>query len=44
VVVAKSRGTSSTESISYSGPPGTYQWKIKSAVGGGDYDFWMDTP
>jgi subtilisin family serine protease len=44
VVVAKSRGTSSTESISYDGPPGTYQWKIKSALGGGDYDFWIDTP
>ena len=41
VAVAKSRGTASSEEIHHYGPPGTYQWKIRSKTGAGDYELWV---
>jgi hypothetical protein len=43
-VVAYSRGAGSTEEVVFYGPPGTYQWKIRSAAGAGNYEFWMAAP
>ncbi len=42
--VAKSEGTTSTESISYSGTSGYYRWRIYSYSGSGSYQFWMKRP
>ncbi len=42
--VAKSEGTTSTESISYSGTSGYYRWRIYSYSGSGTYHFWMKRP
>ena len=40
--VARARGVTSSEEIHYQGPPGTYQWKIRSKTGAGDYELWVD--
>ena len=37
VEVARSKGATSTESITYVATPGTYRWRIVSAGGGGSY-------
>ncbi len=42
--VASSEGTTSTESISYSGTKGYYRWRIYSYSGSGTYQFWMKRP
>lgn len=42
--VARSEGTTSTESISYSGTKGYYRWRIYSYSGSGTYHFWMKRP
>ncbi|MEP0773253.1 MAG: S8 family serine peptidase [Acidobacteriota bacterium] len=42
--VAKSEGTTSTESISYNGAAGYYRWRIYSYSGSGTYHFWMKRP
>ncbi len=42
--VARSEGTTSTESISYSGTSGYYRWRIYSYSGSGTYQFWMKRP
>jgi subtilisin family serine protease len=39
--VAKSRASGSSEEIHYSGPAGTYQWKIRSRTGAGEYELWV---
>ena len=35
--VAQSTTTTSTESVTYSGTPGTYRWRVTSRSGSGDY-------
>ena len=35
---------SSTETTSFTGPPGQYVWRIFSKSGGGSYDFYMKRP
>lgn len=42
--VAVSYGTTSVESISYSGTAGYYRWRVHSYAGSGSYDFWMQRP
>lgn len=42
--VADSLSPSSSESVTYSGSPGYYYWRIKSYSGSGSYDFWMIRP
>jgi lysophospholipase L1-like esterase len=37
--VAKSRGRSSTEKVSYSAKPGTYRWQVQSSSGSGSFSF-----
>jgi subtilisin family serine protease len=37
VIVASSTGTTSTESVSYSGTAGTYRWRVYSYAGSGSY-------
>lgn len=44
VTVARSEGTTSTESITYSGNAGYYRWRIYSYSGSGTYHFWMKRP
>jgi len=43
-VAAKSEGSTSSEYVTYTGPPGYYAWKIYSNSGSGGYDFWMKLP
>jgi hypothetical protein len=43
-VVATSNGSTSSEYVTYAGPPGYYAWKISSSAGSGSYDFWMQLP
>jgi subtilisin family serine protease len=43
-VAAFSRGATATEEVVYFGPPGVYQWKIRSALGVGSYDLWTTKP
>jgi len=42
--VARSIGTTSTESITYNGTPGTYRWRIVSYRGSGAYTLWITKP
>jgi aqualysin 1 len=42
--VATSYGTTSTESIAYSGTSGYYRWRVDSYAGSGGYDFWLQRP
>ena len=42
--VAVSQGTTSTESIAYSGTAGTYYWRVHSYSGGGTFAFGMTRP
>ncbi len=44
VQVASSLGSTSTETISYSGTPGYYYWRIYSYSGSGSYTFQMTKP
>jgi subtilisin family serine protease len=43
-VAASSRGATATEEVVYFGPPGEYQWKVRSALGAGSYDLWTTKP
>jgi len=43
-LVASSGGDGSTEEVAYYGPPGYYQWNIRSAAGAGTYDLWTIKP
>lgn len=43
-MVATSEGTTSTESISYSGTSGYYMWRVYSYSGSGSYNFWLKKP
>ena len=42
--VASSAGSTSTESISYSGTSGYYMWEVYSYSGSGSYEFWLQKP
>ena len=42
--VARSAGSTSTESITYNGTAGTYQWRVASAKGSGAYAFGTTHP
>lgn len=44
VTVARSEGTTSTESITYNGTAAYYRWRIYSYSGSGTYQFWMKRP
>ena len=44
VVVASSAGSTSTETVSYSGTAGYYEWEIRSYSGSGAYSFWLSHP
>jgi aqualysin 1 len=44
VVVASSESSTSTESISYAGTAGYYEWKVSSYSGSGAYSFWLSHP
>lgn len=44
VTVARSEGSTSTESITYNGTPAYYRWRIYSYSGSGTYRFWMKRP
>eukprot|EP01089_Gocevia_fonbrunei_P017366 TRINITY_DN5616_c0_g1_i1.p1 TRINITY_DN5616_c0_g1~~TRINITY_DN5616_c0_g1_i1.p1 ORF type:complete len:676 (+),score=148.84 TRINITY_DN5616_c0_g1_i1:194-2221(+) len=43
-IVARSEGPSATESITYSGPYGSYIWRIVSNRGSGAYKFYLQRP
>ena len=42
--VGISQGSSSTETISYSGTAGYYYWRVTSASGSGSYTFDLTRP
>jgi aqualysin 1 len=44
VVVASSESSTSTESISYAGTAGYYEWKVSSYSGSGAGSFWLSHP
>ena len=44
LLVAKSEGSASEESISYSGKKGYYLWRVYSHSGSGSYSFWLKKP
>jgi subtilisin family serine protease len=44
VVVASSESATATETISYSGTAGYYEWEIYSYSGSGAYNFWLKHP
>lgn len=44
LLVARSEGASSNESIRYDGSPGFYLWQIRSMSGAGLFDFWLRRP
>jgi len=43
-VVASSTGSTSSEEVVFTGGAGNYVWTIRSALGTGTYDFWMERP
>ena len=44
VLVARANSANSSEFIQYNGTSGFYTWLIRSASGGGAYDFWLQRP
>jgi len=43
-LVAKSDGSTATESIAYTGTAGYYVWKVSDYNGSGSYTLWLQTP
>jgi hypothetical protein len=44
VVVASGTGTTSTETVSYSGTAGYYEWEVRSYTGTGAYSLYLKHP
>src|SRR5262249_8659164 len=44
VVVASGESTSASETVSYNGTAGYYEWEVRSYSGSGSYSLWLKHP